>query len=1226
MSTAVRNPFPGLRPYQADERDLFFGREDATRELAASILAQRCLTVYGPSGAGKSSILRTAVLPALADAHEIRSVCIDRWPDGQPPLVHLAEAMCEQLAPWQPGPEPGPETAPGPDSAGPLDAAEAVMLAVERGAHHSQRVIVVYLDQLEQLLYPGRDPAECEALLAVVDRLVKLPVRQLRLVLSVREDYLGTLQDRLRARRGLLEHRVRVGPLAVAAITDAVCRAAARGNPAQTWLPVQMEWLMLETRTPGQAVSSEAEVQTAYVQIVCRALFDERAAGRAPGLVAAEAIVQRHLEATLASLGERAARARHLLEEQLIAADGRRTLRAESELAGALAGALDRDAIRDLLAHLEAAAVLRAEQRQGQRFFELGHDWLARKHEQRQRREVEHRRERARRRGLRLGMRAGALLLVALGVTALAMMAYRATARLEVAESRGHDALLMAAYHRMQARDTATAVALLREIEAADPAEHVPGWRQAAWDMLSADVNLTVLLSSPEETRATPALAFSPDGTRVLTASEDGTVRVWRADGLGAPIVLRGHRWAVRSVAFSPDGTRVLATSDDGTALLWRADGLGEPIELRIHRLPISHAAFSPDGTRVVLALRDGTAWVRRLDGAGQPIVLRGHERVVEFAAFSPDGTHVVLASRDGTARVWRADGLGEPVVLRGHEKDVVSAQFSPDGTRVVTASEDGTARVWRADGLGEPIVLRGHQKSVRFAAFSPDGTRVATTSEDGSARMWRVDGEGEPVVLHDHDREVHSVVLSPDRTRVVTASRDGTARVRRMDGTGVPIVLRCHDEVLSAVFSPDGTRVVTVSRAGTARVWNADGEGAPLVLRGHEKHVVSAEFSPDGTRAVTSSEDGTARVWNADGESAPIVLRGHQGTVGSAEFSPDGSRVVTVSEDGTARVWAADGASEPIVLRGDEKAVGSAAFSPDGTHVVTESRDRTVWLWRADGEGEPIVFRNPDDGLIAVDFGPDGLRVVTGSLGTARLWRAGGEGEPIELRGHRKPVMSSDFSPDGTRLVTASNDATARIWRVDGEGEPIVLGHESTVSFAAFSPDGTRVVTGSWDRTVRVWRADGEGEPIVLRGPGQSVRSVSFSPDGTRVVTKWWWGGARYWNEDGTTVTMGPRYGVVWIWKADGSGDPIVLGSNEDLVVSVALSPDSTRAITAMMDGTARIWPLTSSELMSRLWRATPYCLPPGQRRALLGETEDTARERHEACRAEVERRARAR
>jgi hypothetical protein len=153
-----------------------------------------------------------------------------------------------------------------------------------------------------------------------------------------------------------------------------------------------------------------------------------------------------------------------------------------------------------------------------------------------------------------------------------------------------------------------------------------------------------------------------------------------------------GHYGAVYGAAFSPDGKRIVSASQYGTARVWDAasgkpfgDGAGYG------------AAFSPDGKRIVAASDDDTA--RVWDAAsGNPIgePLKGHENAVLSAAFSPDGKRIVTASDDKTARVWDAatgKPIGEP--LKGHEGVVRGASFSPDGKRIVTASDDKTARMW---------------------------------------------------------------------------------------------------------------------------------------------------------------------------------------------------------------------------------------------------------------------------------------------------------------------------------------------------------------------------------------------------------------------------------------------------------------------------------------------------------------------------------------------------
>ena len=197
-----------------------------------------------------------------------------------------------------------------------------------------------------------------------------------------------------------------------------------------------------------------------------------------------------------------------------------------------------------------------------------------------------------------------------------------------------------------------------------------------------------------------------------------------------------GEKW-VNSAAFSPDGTRVVTASADNTARVWDAATAKEIAVLRGHGDAVESAAFSPDGRLIVTASNDKTARVWDAATAKEIAVLSGHKARLVWAVFSPDGTRIVTASYDKTARVWDAATAKEIAVLRGYLGGVWSAAFSPDGTRIVTASRDKTARVWDAATAKEIAVLRGHENGVRSAAFSPDGTRIVTASEDTTARVW---------------------------------------------------------------------------------------------------------------------------------------------------------------------------------------------------------------------------------------------------------------------------------------------------------------------------------------------------------------------------------------------------------------------------------------------------------------------------------------------------------
>jgi WD40 repeat protein len=1102
----IRNPFPGPKPYRASDRGDFFGRDEVYDRLSRLILASRCVTVYGPSGAGKSSLLQALILPRLVESHDARVVRVDGWPEREDPTRWFSQAMHTGLGFGDPSDDLSPSS--------------AVLTAAKRAARGSSRMMVICLDQLEQLLYTGRSLEETEPFFECVNELIELPLRVAHVVLSLREDYLGRFRDRLRDRQRILGHGFRVGPLTVAELTEAACQAAAVGEPAQAWAPEDVRRLMREVRVPGYADTDEAEAQSAYAQIVCRALFQERAERGVPSkkAIPAEAIVVGYFETTLADLGALRPSAERLLEDHLITADGSRTLRTEKELARLV----PRGELTPILETLERAAILYAEEHQGSRYFELGHDWLARRvfnarkgreaREAERRREEERRREREEERRVteaRLAKvrasRQRFLITACIALTfsvitgGMGVFTYlekrdavaaqkraeesRVDALLESVEA--HDLKVLAGFSALSQRgELAWGMKLLGEVRL--PAVQ-QSWVTYASDALQTN---TLRVSLRGHTSSLTAALFSPDGRHVLTSSTDGTARIWRRDGTGQPIVLRGHEAAIHFAAFSPDGQRVLTLSEDTTARIFRADGSGEPIVLRGASGSLVHGGFSPDGRRVVTASMDGKARLYDAEG-GNMVALEGHGASLTQARFLPDGARIVTASDDGTARVWDSRVKFRSVTLSGHRGPVLFVTTTPDGSRIVTASLDHTARVFSSDGKGRAVVLEGHSGPVLHVDVSPDGTRVATASVDRAARIFRIDGTGEPLLLLGHTRAVTHVEFRPDGRLLATASADETARLWSADGAGESVALKGHAAPIRSVrWSPDGTELVTASADRTeqsidrsAKIWRMPffDPAQPSTNKSSPYH--SAHLDAEGKRFVAACEDNTARLLRLDGGEETVVFEGHEGWVASASLSPKGDRIATASFDKTARVWNANGQGEPVVLRGHEAAVRHVAFSPDGTRVMTASEDGTARVFPVDGKAEPVVLRGHKDWLTSASFSPDGSHVVTTSMDhTARVYRADGSGEPVVLSGHGAAVYQAAFDPRGERVVTVSEDGTARVFRADGSGEPIVLGAQvKPVVLAAWSQDGKRVVFASVDGLIRVWNADGSGRPIWL-------------------------------------------------------------------------------------------------------------------------------------------------
>jgi WD40 repeat protein len=638
------------------------------------------------------------------------------------------------------------------------------------------------------------------------------------------------------------------------------------------------------------------------------------------------------------------------------------------------------------------------------------------------------------------------------------------------------------------------------------------------------------------------AVAFSPDGARVVTASDDDTARVWEVATGRALATLSGHSGNVMAAAFSPDGARVVTASGDDTVRVWEVATGKALATLSEHIGNVRVVTFSPDGTRVFTLGSDGT--VRALEvatgklltalswdmGRVRATVLSSDEArsadagevapkesptstypvpyavimLEVVAALSPDCTRVVIENGDSTARVWEVATGQVLATLSTGIGIMTAAAFSADGTLVVTANMDGTASVWDVKTGQSLATFSGHTGAVTAVAFSPDGTRVVTASDDDTARVWVAATGKTLAILSGHTGNVTAAAFSPDGTRVVTANSDGTAHVWRVAmGESLAILSGHTDDVRAVAFSPDGTRVVTASDDDTAHVWVAATGKALATLSGHAGRVSSAVFSPDGTRVVTASSDDTARVWEAATGKALATLSGHTGNVTAAAFSPDGIRVVTVSDDDTVRVWEATGRAL-ATLSGHADDVRAVAFSPDGARVVTASSDNTARVWDAATGKTLAVLSGHTERVRSAAFSPDGTRVVTASSDdTARVWEAATGKALATLSGHTGNVMAAAFSPDGAHVVTASSDDTARVWEAaTGNVLATLSGHTGNVTTAAFSPDGARVVTASNDDTARVWETATGKALATLSGHIDNVAVAAFSSDGTRVVT----------------------------------------------------------------------------------------------------------------------------
>ena len=305
-------------------------------------------------------------------------------------------------------------------------------------------------------------------------------------------------------------------------------------------------------------------------------------------------------------------------------------------------------------------------------------------------------------------------------------------------------------------------------------------------------------------------------------------------------LIIRGHTGRILGATFSLDGTRIVSGSDDCTIRVWDAQ-TGNPVlgPLKMHTSFVLSVAFSLNGRRIASGSADNTILVwHAFTGKMVAGPFKGHTNAIWSVCFSPDGKRIASGSSDQTIRIWDAQ-TGDPLVgpLSGHTDRVNSVAFSGDGARIASVSGDKTVRVW--DAMSGRLVLgplTGHKNLCVFVAFSPDSKRIVSSSQLGDVCIWNADtgilvagpslrhAEGALAVAF--ARTSSCSAISPDGRWIAALADDTFERIVHVwdSKTGqVAASLEDPTSVISFTFSPDSGRVLITYYDKTIRVHTLD-------------------------------------------------------------------------------------------------------------------------------------------------------------------------------------------------------------------------------------------------------------------------------------------------------------------------------------------------------------------------------------------------------------------
>ncbi|XP_050933563.1 LOW QUALITY PROTEIN: apoptotic protease-activating factor 1 [Lates calcarifer] len=399
-----------------------------------------------------------------------------------------------------------------------------------------------------------------------------------------------------------------------------------------------------------------------------------------------------------------------------------------------------------------------------------------------------------------------------------------------------------------------------------------------------------------------------PTSNLLAIAFSNYAVELWDLEANKKMADCSGHLSWVQRVQFSPDGSQLLSCSDDQTVRLWETTKVHTSSAIALKR--DSDVLFNDE--EIIVSAADNCNRLQVRDGMTGSVLFQSEEMSsrIRCTCMCRQPSVVALGQENGT--VQAADRLTASQVLRAVGCRIRRLFTSYRGLVLAVGLSTGSVQVLEVPSGKLLATLLGHTKTVLHCQFSQNGQTLITSSEDTTIRVWSWQS-GEGRVLKGHKEQVRCFsLLSHSPARLLSWSFDGTVKVWDVEsGEKLQDIEAHRGAILSCHVSPDGCFFATTSADKTAKLWHCESWQCVHTLSGHQDCVRSCRFSWDSRRLATGDDNGEIRLWSVkEGALLKICSRDgkdgmdslHGGWVTDLHFSSDNS--LLVSTGGYIKWW----------------------------------------------------------------------------------------------------------------------------------------------------------------------------------------------------------------------------------------------------------------------------------------------------------------------------------